>query len=47
MQEQREQYVTPQLKLVGETNDVVLGGLGLGGDIVGMWAYGEMEFHED
>jgi hypothetical protein len=47
MQEEREQYATPQLKLVGETNDVVLGGIGLGGDISGMWTELEMEFQED
>jgi len=47
MQEEREQYSTPQLKLVGETDQVVLGGLGLGSDITGMWAPSEIEFQED
>jgi hypothetical protein len=30
-----EQYAVPELKLVGETSEVVLGGLGGGGDIGG------------
>src|ERR1700677_4234093 len=47
MQQEREQYTTPQLKLVGETDEVVLGGLGLGGDIAGMFAAFDMEFQED
>ena len=47
MQEKREEYSTPQLTLVGATDDVVLGGIGLGGDITGLWTYVEMEFQED
>jgi hypothetical protein len=47
MQNEQEQYVVPELKLVGETDDVVLGGLGSGGDIWGMYQYSEMEFEAD
>ena len=47
MQDEREPYITPQLKFVGETDEVVLGGLGLGNDMAGMWAATEMEFEED
>ncbi len=47
MQEERETYTTPQLKLVGETDEVVLGGLGLGSDMAGMFAAFDMEFLED
>jgi hypothetical protein len=47
MQEEREMYTTPQLTLVGETDEIVLGGLGLGSDITGMFAAFDMEFLED
>jgi len=47
MQDQQEQYVAPELKLVGETDDVVLGGVGSGGDIWGMYLYVDMEFESE
>lgn len=47
MQNEQEQYVAPELKLVGETNDVVLGGLGAGGDIWGMYWIPGMEFESE
>jgi len=43
----QEEYVVPELKLVGNASDVVLGNIGLGGDIMGMWTSGVMEFQED
>jgi hypothetical protein len=42
-----EEYVAPELKLVGNASEVVLGGIGLGADIAGMWTPGVMEFQED
>lgn len=42
-----EQYVVPELKLVGNASEVVLGGIGLGADIACMWTPGVMEFQED
>lgn len=43
----QEEYVVPELKVVGNASEVVQGGIGLGGDIAGMWIYGVMEFQED
>jgi hypothetical protein len=43
----QEEYVVPELKLVGNASEVVLGGIGVGGDISGMWTLGVMEFEED
>jgi hypothetical protein len=43
----QEEYMVPELKLVGNASEVVLGGIGLGGDICGMWSYGVMEFEQD
>ena len=43
----QDEYIVPELKLVGNASEVVLGGIGVGGDIVGMWIYGVMEFQED
>ena len=43
----QEEYTVPELKLVGNASDVVQGGIGLGGDIMGMWSWGVMEFQED
>jgi hypothetical protein len=43
----QEQYVVPELRLVGDASEVVQGGIGLGSDIFGMWASSEMEFPED
>jgi hypothetical protein len=42
-----EEYTVPELKLVGNASDVVLGGVGFGADILGMWTFGVMEFQED
>jgi len=42
-----EQYAAPELKLVGEADEVVLGGLGIGYDIWGQYGYAEMEFEAD
>jgi len=43
----QEEYVVPELKLVGNASEVVLGYIGVGGDIAGMFTFGVMEFHED
>jgi len=43
----QEEYIVPELKLVGNASEVVLGGIGVGADIAGMWIYGVMEFQED
>ncbi len=43
----QEEYVVPEMKLVGNASEVVLGGIGLGGDIAGMYVFGVMEFQED
>jgi hypothetical protein len=43
----QEEYIVPELKLVGNASEVVLGGIGVGGDIAGMWVPGVMEFQED
>jgi hypothetical protein len=42
-----EQYVVPELRLVGETSEVVLGGLGGGGDINGEFDCHCPEFETD
>jgi hypothetical protein len=43
----QEEYVVPELKLVGNASEVVRGGVGVGADIAGMWTPGVMEFQED
>ena len=43
----QEEYIVPELNLVGNASEVVLGGIGVGGDILGMWVDGGMEFQED
>ena len=43
----QEEYIVPELKLVGNASEVVLGGLGVGGDIMCMFTFGVMEFQED
>ena len=43
----QEEYIVPELKLVGNATEVVLGGVGVGSDMVGMWSPGIMEFQED
>jgi hypothetical protein len=42
-----EQYVVPELKLVGETSEVVLGGVGGGGDVGGEWQPPLAQFETD
>ena len=43
----QEEYIVPELTLVGNASDVVLGGYGPGADLSCQWAWGVMEFHED
>ena len=43
----QEEYIVPELKPVGNASEVVLGGIGVGGDIMGMWIFGVMEFEKD
>ena len=43
----QEEYIVPELKLVGNAGEVVQGGIGVGADIMSMWTFGVMEFHED
>jgi len=43
----QEEYIVPELKLVGNASDVVLGGMGVGADIACQWTFGVMEFQED
>jgi hypothetical protein len=43
----QEEYTVPELKLVGNASDVVLGTVGFGNDIACMFTYGVMEFLED
>jgi hypothetical protein len=43
----QEEYIVPGLKLAGNASEVVLGGVGVGADILGMWVDGVMESQED
>jgi len=43
----QEQYVVPELKLVGEASEVVLGGFGGGGDIGGEFQPPSSQFDTD
>jgi hypothetical protein len=43
----QDQYVAPELKLVGEASEVVLGMPGPGGDLIGEAIVAEMEFQAD
>ena len=43
----KEQYVAPELKLVGETDEVVFGIDGVGGDYAGEIYIPEMDFETD
>ena len=43
----QEEYIVPELKLVGNASEVVLGGIGVGADIAGMYVFGVMEFEKD
>ena len=43
----QEEYIVPELKLVGNASEVVLGMAGFGNDIACMYTYGVMEFLED
>lgn len=42
-----DQYTAPDLKLVGDAHDVVLGSLGFGNDIFGEFLVYGMEFADD
>lgn len=44
---QKDEYAAPELKLAGETSDVVLGIPGVGGDYDGQDYIPEFEFYED
>ncbi len=43
----QEEYIVPELKFVGNASEVVLGGIGVGADIMCMFTSGVMEFQED
>jgi hypothetical protein len=43
----KDQYVVPELKLVGQTSDVVFGSLGFGEDFAGEILVPDMEFAAD
>lgn len=43
----QEQYTAPQLKLVGNASEVILGTLHVGDDIVNQILVPDMEFAED
>jgi hypothetical protein len=45
--QKEEPYVIPELKLVGDTNEVVLGSMGIGFDFVGEHLSGGREFEMD
>jgi hypothetical protein len=45
--QKEEQYVIPELKLVGDTSDVVLGSMGVGFDYIGEHLPGGKEFEMD
>jgi hypothetical protein len=42
-----DRYVAPELKLVGEADEVVLGMAGVGGDLLGEQIVGDLEFLPD
>jgi hypothetical protein len=46
-QHMKEQYAAPDLKLVGDAHDVVLGSLGVGNDMWGQVLAFSMEFADD
>jgi hypothetical protein len=41
------QYSAPELKLVGETDDLVFGLIGVGGDYAGELYISDMDFQDD
>lgn len=43
----KEQYVAPELKLVGKTDQLVFGMTGVGGDYAGEIYIPEMDFQAD
>lgn len=43
----QEQYTAPQLKLVGNASEVILGSLAVGDDLLSQILIPEMEFAED
>jgi len=43
----QEEYIVPEVKLVGSVSEIVRGGIGVGDDMAGLWTYGVMEFQED
>jgi len=43
----QQEYIAPELKLVGETHEVVLGSLRVGIDFDSQMVYTEMEFETD
>jgi hypothetical protein len=43
----QKNYEAPELKLAGETENVVLGGGGIGVDMFGEDIWNEMEFEKD
>jgi hypothetical protein len=43
----QDEYIVPELKLVGNASEVVQGGIGVGADIMSMWIAGVLEFQED
>jgi hypothetical protein len=43
----KEQYVAPELKLVGDTDDLVFGMSGVGADYAGEIYIGHMDFEAD
>jgi hypothetical protein len=43
----QNRYVAPELKLVGEADEVVLGMLGVGDDYLGQQVVGDLEFLAD
>jgi hypothetical protein len=45
--QKEEPYVIPELKLVGDTNEVVLGSLGVGFDFLGQHMPAGKEFETD
>jgi hypothetical protein len=43
----KEPYMIPELKLVGDTSEVVLGSMRVGMDYIGEYVPGGMEFETD
>ncbi len=43
----QDQYLAPELKLIGEAADVVLGIPGGGDDLLGEQIIGDLEFEQD